>query len=171
MWRKQLWVHLSPLLFFSTINYVGMREKKWVIINLSWNISESRNLPSMFDESTLEDSCLGNKSCNLLLVNLAGGLGRGVGVEIPWVRGELSPFQPHIRVLSDSKTCALQATENWAQLFMTFPFLILGKHRHNVLHCSWGKWWQTRKEGNFKLLHWYFTLPRLWINCQPSTFF
>ena len=32
----------------------------------------SRNLPSMFDESTLEDSCPGNKSCNLLLVNLAG---------------------------------------------------------------------------------------------------
>lgn len=33
----------------------------------------SRNLPSMFDESTLEDSCPGNKSRNLVLVNLAGG--------------------------------------------------------------------------------------------------
>lgn len=61
----------------------------------------SRNLPSMFDESTLEDSCPGNKSCNLLLVNLAGW-GWGGLSKFHGLGADLSPFQPHIRALSDS---------------------------------------------------------------------
>ena len=50
----------------------------------------SRNLPSMFDESTLEDSCPGNKSCNLVLVlvNLAGG---GL-LKFHRLRADPSPF-------------------------------------------------------------------------------
>ena len=48
----------------------------------------SRNLPSMFDESTLEDSCPGNKSCNLVLVNLAGG----ELLKLHRLRADPSPF-------------------------------------------------------------------------------
>ena len=48
----------------------------------------SRNLPCMFDESTLEDSCPGNKSCNLVLVNLAGG---GL-LKFHGLRADPSPF-------------------------------------------------------------------------------
>lgn len=58
----------------------------------------------MFDESTLEVTCPGNKSCNLLLVNLAGWRGGGVGAVFKFhgLGTDLSPFQPHSRALSDS---------------------------------------------------------------------
>lgn len=81
-------------------------EKQWVMINLSWIISESRILPSIFDESALENTFPRNKSCGLA----SGKPGRN------WIfmcesERDPSPFPPHIRTLPDSENMCI--TNHW----------------------------------------------------------
>lgn len=78
------------------------------MINLSWDISESRILPSVFDESVLEDSSPEYKSCSVQMVKH----GR---IESPRMSQETLPHSHLTSELSlTQKICALQTTENLA---------------------------------------------------------
>ena len=79
----------------------------------------------------------------LRVVNLAG-------IESSCVsqKETLPHSHPALELSQTQKTCALQTTENLAQLFMkSFLFIMPGKHICNVLYISWEKPCEWRKEA------------------------